>query len=948
MQPKRKTKILALCAAALLLLVGVAWAGLAVARSEPAVAAGACSVYISEIQAANALFPDDDGALRDWVELYNDSPRPYDLSGCGLSDDALQIKYFFPQGTVIDAGERLVVYCGSDGANDAAPFGIARLGGERICFFTADDSLAGSVDMVPLGKGEVYARTEQGWEVLGYGTPGYENSEAGYERWLAGRGRAECSVVLSELMASNRCTLPGADGRFPDWIELLNTGRKDFDLSGWRLSQDVSAESGWCFPAGTRLSAGERLLLLCDGVNGPGFSLSAEGESLWLCAPDGTPAWRQDWGRLEDDRSLSLDETDGGYHISTEPSPGYENTAEGALAAEAAADCADALRINEVQTSNYRYHRQRDGEYYDWLEIYNASDEELQLSDYRLSDRADFDGAWSLPELTLRSGESYLIICSGDESLSDRYYTHAPFRLSAGEERLYLYDQSGRLRDFCYARDIPLDCSLGRMDGEKGWFILTEPSPEEPNRGGVRRAAQKPVAAVPQGVYEGVKELEVALSARGSIHYTLDGSTPTAKSPLYQEPIVLEETTVIRAISVEEGCLPSGAATFSYILNEGHTLPVVSVAADPAALFGAGGIYYVPSKARDQREILGNMAIFDGEGSAEGDCGIAIHGASSRNTRLKKSLKMTFRPRYGGHLQYDVFGDGLCSDYFSLVLRSGYMKDHTLLRDEVCAATALSCAETALGLRSRYCVVYLNGEYWGVYALRDAYSATYAANRLGTRPEDVFISRSPVRFSDNEDLETLYAFLKGNGGSQEEKYERIRAAFDLETLADWMVLQAYFTNYDLPGNIRYIRTDDNDLWKMAFFDLDFGLRVADVTWSHVLDPVNEFGNLTRTVINQPEFRDILFRRMAMLFQNGLCEDRALSVLETYSSQIEGELPREYERWQEGAGDLSATRMELAEFIGSGRQSGCVDSLCAELGLDAAAIRAEYFGGMELE
>lgn len=947
MQPIRKTKILALLLAAVLLAAAILTAGSHMTRSEDAAAAAACTVRISEIQASNSLFPDSDGALRDWVELYNESSQPYDLSGCGLSDDALEIKYFFPAGTVLQAGERLVIRCDSAGGNGSAPFGIARTGSERICFFTAGDTLADSVLTVAMGKGESYARTETGWELLPYGTPGYENSQRGYALWLAGRGRADCSVVLSELMVSNSATLPGSDGSFPDWIELLNSGKQAFDLSRWQLSQDELGESAWRFPEGTVLEAGERRLFLCDGVNGPDFSLS-KGEGLYLSAPDGSPAWGQSWERMEDDRALTLDEESGTYYIGSEPSPGYENTAEGAQASQIAQDIAGKLVIHELQSSNYLYHRQTNGEYYDWVELCNISGEALQLGDYRLSDKADPAKAWQLPERTLQSGETFLVICSGDESLSTAHYTHAPFALNADEERLYLYDSEGTLADFCHVRDLPLDCSMGRVSGERGWFLFDAPSPGERNGVGLRRAAKAPGTDVAQGVYEGIEQLDVSLSAPGEIRYTLDGSAPTKASPLYKNPLRLTETTVIRAVSFEKGCLPSPVATFSYIINEGHTLPVASVAADPAALFGNAGIYYVSSKARDDREILGNWAFFEEGGSAQGDCGIAPHGASSRDTRLKKSLKMTFRPRYGGHLKYDVFGDGLCSDYFSLVLRSGYMKDNTLLRDEVCATAAMTVSDTVLGLRSRYCVVYINGEYWGVYALRDAYSDTYAANRLGVREEGVFISRSPVRYSGNEELKETYAFFKNRGESQEDKYRLAAETFDMETLADWMVLQAYFNNYDLPGNIRYIRPREGDEWKMAFFDLDFGLRSSGITWQYVMDPANEFGNLTRMVLKQPEFQDLLFRRMAHLYQNGLCEETLIRILEDYSDAVAPELAREYARWEEGAGDLAATQAEMTELIQSNRQSRCLSALCSSLALDEAEIRARYFEGMELE
>ena len=183
----------------------------------------------------------------------------------------------------------------------------------------------------------------------------------------------QSSVRLNELMSSNKSALMDNRGEYSDWIELMNSGKKDFDLSGWILSQDALGESAWRFSEGTVLRAGERLLLLCDGINGPDFSLDSKGEGLYLSAPDGTPAWSKNWERMDDDCALTLDEENGEYIISTEASPGYPNTPEGTQAAQIAQDISGELVINELQCSNYRYHRQTDGEYYDWLELYNGT-----------------------------------------------------------------------------------------------------------------------------------------------------------------------------------------------------------------------------------------------------------------------------------------------------------------------------------------------------------------------------------------------------------------------------------------------------------------------------------------------------------------------------------------------------------------------------------------------
>ena len=89
-------------------------------------------------------------------------------------------------------------------------------------------------------------------------------------------------------------------------------------------------------------------------------------------------------------------------------------------------------------------------------------------------------------------------------------------------------------------------------------------------------------------------------------------------------------------------------------------------------------------------------------------------------------------------------------------------------------------------------------------------------------------------------------------------------------------------------------------------------------------------------------------RDAALFAAGLNESSCLAALDEYCAAIAGELAREYQRWGEGAGELETTRAELRGMIQSNRQRECVDSLCRALGLDSAQIRAEYFGGMELE
>ena len=152
---------------------------------------------------------------------------------------------------------------------------------------------------------------------------------------------------------------------------------------------------------------------------------------------------------------------------------------------------------------------------------------------------------------------------------------------------------------------------------------------------------------------------------------------------------------------------------------------MASLVADPDDLFGGRGIYSNPS-LREER--VGSIAFFDGEDGFSLDCGVKIHGATSRFAQRKKSLKLNFRSRYDGELNYDLFENGVTT--FSSVLLRAAQEDtfSTHMRDVFMHQLAIKCFPTLLAQDYKYTVLYINGEYWGVYAFREAHSADSYAN----------------------------------------------------------------------------------------------------------------------------------------------------------------------------------------------------------------------------
>lgn len=930
---KKRTWVLALCALGLLCALAL---GLRLAKrvqdQDPVAVQG--TVILNEIMASNDGYPDGKGQLLDWVELHNTTSSDLDMGGWGLSDESSEIKHVFSSGTVVPAGGYLRVSCGrGTGREDVAAFGISAQGGETVCLYSPDGLAVDAVITVPMGPGQAMARGEDGsWELLDWATPGQENSLAGLEAWKASLGTDDTSVRISEIMASNLSVLPDQDGDFSDWVELTNTGRQAWDLTGYWLSDDPEKPMKWEIPA-LVLDPGERVVIFCSGKDRQGdqlhagFRLAAGGGSVLLTAPAGASADRVDYETLGDDQALYLAEDGTTWETGYLATPGYPNTEQGREDFLAETDQAlGALVISEAVGANNFLLQQLDGEYYDWVELQNVSDQTIVLSDYTITTNSAFPEMYRLPEVELKPGAYYVLICSGDETLSNKQYDHANFSISAQEERLYIYGPEGALSDRALVRGLPYGGSMGRLEGQAGFFLFDTPTPGKANGEGYRAMSQAPLASQEQGVYEGVDALTVSLEGEGPIYYTLDGSVPTADSEVYTRPFALDSTTVIRAVCAPEGKVPSDPATFSYIINEGHQLPVVSLVCDPDEMFGRQGVY--KSLSRDQ-VCDGLVSFFGEEGTFTSGCSISLHGCTSRYVREKKTFKVEFNDRFGGNLEYDVFGQGEITEYSSLLLRAGTVRYMSILRDAVAAQVAEDVSDNILALDVRYCVLYVNGEYFGLYTLREDYSRQYVASHTQSTPDSVHVAKAPVLYSTpgQEDLVELLNFIQVSDMGNEDNYALAASQFDMEALCDWIVMEGYFNNHDVAGNIRYVRGDGTGgRWRICLFDFDLALQNASCNFDRVFEQVNQIGRVVSSLTASPQFRALLLERTSWLLHNGLDDVTVLAVVDEFAKQIDSEVARDAQRWEGSVAGWKSNLEALHRWFTPERSLRCVQAL----------------------
>ena len=746
------------------------------------------------------------------------------------------------------------------------------------------------------------------------------------------------AVRISEMMYKNHATLQDADGEFSDWFELENTTSRVVRLKGWSVSDGKTV---WNFPAdatiphgGVRVVFASRKDKTVASESHTSFALG-EGETLYLIAPGGTIA-----DRAACDPELPADhvlrrENGGELTESVWATPGYPNTAAGYAAFCESRKTESPLVIYEAAVYNDTFALK--GEYYDWVEIKNVSKESVKLSDYCLSDDRRELEKWSLPNRTLAKGQSILIYCTGEENPTTGNGLRANFALNASSETLYLTKKGESApADYVWLHDIPYGYSMGRTDAENGFFYLRRQTPNMPNKtDAYRYISEAPAANREPGVYEAGRTVRVKLAAAGDIYYTTDGSAPTEESTPYTGAITVDKTTVLRAVAVEEGGAPSRALTLSFFIGEEHTLPVLSLVTDSPRRFSE--IYEGSVK---DRECAGNLSFYAPEGSFSIGCGVEMKGHTSLFAP-KKSLGVSFRGCYGAEtLAYDIFGEGP-AEFSELSIRAGQDYSSTVFRNELMQEL---CAEldTTVTQRSRYCVLYINGEYWGIYCLKDDITRQYYANLTGTAKEDVTMLSSPVPQSAAVYTEAL-GLWKDTSLTREEAYERFCAAVDMDGFIDWVLLEGYCANVDIKSNLRYLRTGDGP-WQIVFYDLDWAFQTRNNCFFNLIGPEQtaQIAPTIRWLFGIDDFRERLLTRYADLTEMTLSDGHVTEMIDEYRALLAPEMARERARWSGTAGAWEESVDALRANIADGYAAHTVRNLCSILGVGEEE-RMEYFG-----
>ena len=899
--------------------------------------APADAVALSEIMISNkGSVPDNLGGYPDYIELHNGSSEKADISGYGLSDSLLEgAKYVFPAGTVLEPGAYVVVWCGGEAEDDMhAPFKLSA--GEEAVLFDPSGRPLDTAVLSAVDSGMVLRREGDTW-IQAKPCPGYPKTEAGMAEYEASLKETEdMGLYINEFMASNATTICDSFGSYSDWIELYNSTDTDMDISGFGISDNLSQPMKYRFPDGTTIAAKGYLVVFCSGNEG-----MQNGE---LHAPFGLRSYGEDVvianraGRIIDSYSFKNQETDvsmaripdgaGEFQSNSQPSPGYPNTGAG----YSAFDAANRLPLGGVYISEFGGSTGSVAS--DWVELHNSTGSAVSLAGYGLSNNPKNPAKWVFPDISIEPGEYLLLYATGSADKAQKKNLKLNFNISSTGEALFFFDPNGKLIDKLSAGRMRSGQSYGR-DGSDNRFYYAEPTPGAQNGKGYEGITQLPAFSVTPGIYDNAVTVAITAGEGETIRYTTDCTTPNASSQVYSGELSISKNSVIRAAAFRDGYLSGDVATATYLFRSdgvNHALPVVTLVTAPDNLWNSKtGIYatgdqfdpdaasyadtlqsatYYQAKFATEEQVdtiwekPAAFSLFDDNGKQvfTQNVGIRIAGSFGRG-RAQKGFNVIARKEYGkGSMEYPFFENRPYTEYKAVVLRAGAQdQNRSKIRDELASGLLEGTDINILYQAYRPTVLYLNGEYWGVYFMKEKRNRFFVAQHENTENNvDLAIGKGFKQrsYGDNSDWVSLYEYATTHDLSSAEAYNYVAERMDVDSFRDYMIAEIYNGNTDT-YNFQYYRLKGGK-WKFIFYDFCWGFQSPGhetLAFRMGKTPSDVCSaKLFAAMLQNKGWRDSFCRRFGELLNTAFAPERVTALIEELYGYVEPEIKREREKF----------------------------------------------------
>ncbi|MBR5232065.1 MAG: CotH kinase family protein [Clostridia bacterium] len=552
----------------------------------------------------------------------------------------------------------------------------------------------------------------------------------------------------------------------------------------------------------------------------------------------------------------------------------------------ACAQAENGLVINEVMASNATF---TDGQSYDWVEIYNPASAQVSLKGWHLSNDPYQLKKWAFPDTAKIAKGGYLIVyCAGDnvqDPKKDTLYT--PFKLSADGEELYLTNPKGETVSLKFGTQYG-NVSYG-LDGKGNYRFLETATPGKKNDSqGYTGQAPIPVIETAAGFYKDSVTVTISAPEGVEIRYTTDCNTPSRESKLYTGPFKVSKTTVVRARTFASNLVGSPTAGSTFFINEEAPAAVISFYTDDALLYSNKSGMMVKGSGKTANynkdwEYPFQIEYFDQDGVRQivQMCTGKIAGHSSRSLR-QKSFSIYARSAFGSDtFDFNFFDNREYTSYSALQLRMTN-SDYRSCRLRDCVLMEVS---EGLGLyyqAGRPVVMYLNGEYYGHYNLREKANKDSLAQWEGITDKKVIagcdiiegtgMNETSIIRGSNDDWVELMNYCKKNNLNDPEKLQYVLDRLDVDSMFNYVIFSSVIGNYD-SGNVRYYRFP-GEKWKFMLHDVEAGCMnddeapVSTFLRSSKTASASKFPHWALTALLQvPEYKDMFMRRVAEIIES---------------------------------------------------------------------------------
>jgi len=608
---------------------------------------------------------------------------------------------------------------------------------------------------------------------------------------------------------------------------------------------------------------------------------------------------------------------------------------------------AQSILINELMSSNKNFIIDFEGDYPDWIEIYNTSSTEINLVGYFLTDKEN-EEKWSFPDVSIEAA-GYLVVFASGKDVVSQGEIHTNFKLDSDGESVYLYNQEFQIVDHLKFGKIPSDVSFGRVcDNTDLVAFYNTPSFQLSNCDSEFNVSDVVSFSVKEGFYE--EEINLQLDCNipnAEIFYTIDNSLPDTNSIRFVNEILLKDKTpntnnhsnillpnsdldtldyfvsklnVIRAGCFYRDTLISEIKTKSYFVNKEasskYPLPVISLVTDPDNLFSDEiGIYVDGSGTTpnyDKRGIAWERPIHfeffspQGKSLVSQNAGVRIQGGTTRFF-VPRPLRLYARSEYGeSHFDYDFFEQGSIKRHKRLILRNSGQDIHqTFFRDALMHNILKS---TSLDVQAYSPVtLYINGEYWGITNLRERHDEHYIASHYGIEPENVIY----VPFGCGE----LNNYAKSLDLSIESNYESISAKMDIQNFIDLSIADNFFYRWDYGNRTPWKTSSDSSKWRFFLYDMDVGMGgfdTSDSAWTYnyfqyMVDPfnmddlrhahkANSHAILYTELLKNEKFRELFINTYISYLKTIFKSQNLIQEMKKIRDLIDPEMPDHIKRW----------------------------------------------------